>query len=252
MQSIAKRERHSKRVCARERESARLAPAAEVNGKLQFSRHFTLHPLRSAATATPAANKRWGWSAAKRASEQRERERKRRGERERDRARERARQGLKSNCDWRLSSTAVRQVSCVSLPVLPAASPADGVAERRVFDAAHSLPQAATAAAAASETRHSTAHDRSFALSSHYKIYRVLALKQRQPAPPLPLRLPPSTAALHSLEAHFMACPFCLGSCGHFSHHYLRLNLLAFLLLSSPMPASQSPLLLPRAVYVLR
>lgn len=91
MQSSAKRERHGKRVCARERESARLAPAAEVNGKLQFSRHFTLHPLRlsCAATATPAANKRWGWSAAKRASEQRERERKRGGEPERNRVRER-------------------------------------------------------------------------------------------------------------------------------------------------------------------
>lgn len=152
------RERDTVRECVRERESAGLAPAAEVNGKLQFSRHFTLHPLRlsSAATATPAANKRWGWSAAKRASEQRERAKEKGRAREEQSERERARQGLKSNCDWRLSSTAVRQVSCVSLPVLPAASPADGVAERRVFDAAHSLPQAATAAAAA--TRHSTAH----------------------------------------------------------------------------------------------
>lgn len=76
-----------------EKESARLAPAAEVNGKLQFSRHFTLHPLRlsSAATATPAANKRWGWSAAKRASLLTETERERKTERDRARGRERER-----------------------------------------------------------------------------------------------------------------------------------------------------------------
>lgn len=102
-----------------EKESARLAPAAEVNGKLQFSRHFTLHPLRlsSAATATPAANKRWGWSATKRAGLLTETEREHEKERGTERDRERdARQGLKSNSNLKLSLTAVRQVSCVSLP----------------------------------------------------------------------------------------------------------------------------------------
>lgn len=90
MQSSAKRERETVREREKEREIARLAPAAEVNGKLQFSRHFTLHPLRlsSAATATPAANKRWGWSAAKRASSLTERE----TDRERNRVRWRNRE----------------------------------------------------------------------------------------------------------------------------------------------------------------